>query len=136
MAVQFGLCRTWSETPKAGFLTTRLIWNKSCFVMTRFIYIYWLTVPILIISNQIIFCSNYKEYYIIKCIDNANLSLSISKVTNKRFASLKVRVNTLSELCIKTKGIKYRLIIMLYTVHILEQTRIAIFYTTLFIYVV
>ena len=24
MAVQTGLCRTWSETPKAGFLTTRL----------------------------------------------------------------------------------------------------------------
>ena len=25
MAVQPGLCRTWSETPKTGFLTTRLI---------------------------------------------------------------------------------------------------------------
>ena len=25
MAVQAGLCRTWSETPKTGFLKTRLI---------------------------------------------------------------------------------------------------------------
>ena len=25
VAVQRGLCRTWSETPKTGFLTTRLI---------------------------------------------------------------------------------------------------------------
>ena len=25
MAVQLGLCRAWSETPKTGFLTTRLI---------------------------------------------------------------------------------------------------------------
>ena len=25
MVVQPGLCRTWSETPKTGFLTTRLI---------------------------------------------------------------------------------------------------------------
>ena len=25
LAVQSGLCRTWSETPKTGFLTTRLI---------------------------------------------------------------------------------------------------------------
>ena len=27
VAVQPGLCRTWSETPKTGFLTTRLIWD-------------------------------------------------------------------------------------------------------------
>ena len=26
MAVQPGLCRTWSETPKNGFLTTRLVY--------------------------------------------------------------------------------------------------------------
>ena len=31
VAVQPGLCRTWSEIPKTGFLTTRLIWNdRSC----------------------------------------------------------------------------------------------------------
>ena len=29
MAVQPGLCRTWSETPKTGFLTTRLIFEGS-----------------------------------------------------------------------------------------------------------
>ena len=29
MAVQPGLCRTWSETPKTGFLTTRLIFESS-----------------------------------------------------------------------------------------------------------
>ena len=29
MAVQPGLCRTWSETPKTGFLTTRLIYGKT-----------------------------------------------------------------------------------------------------------
>ena len=28
VAVQPGLCRTWSETPKTGFLTTRLICNS------------------------------------------------------------------------------------------------------------
>ena len=27
-----GLCRTWSETPKTGFLTTRLIFSKSVIV--------------------------------------------------------------------------------------------------------
>ena len=27
MTAQPGLCRTWSETPKTGFLTTRLIFN-------------------------------------------------------------------------------------------------------------
>ena len=30
MAVQPGLCRTWSETPKTGFLTTRLI-CQTCY---------------------------------------------------------------------------------------------------------
>ena len=30
VAVQLGLCRTWSETPKTGFLTTRLILCKTC----------------------------------------------------------------------------------------------------------
>ena len=29
MAVQPGLCRTWSETPKTGFLTTRLKYTKG-----------------------------------------------------------------------------------------------------------
>ena len=28
VAVQPGLCRTWSETPKTGFLTTRLIYSQ------------------------------------------------------------------------------------------------------------
>ena len=28
MAVQPGLCRTWSETPKTGFLTTRLVYFR------------------------------------------------------------------------------------------------------------
>ena len=31
VAVQAGLCRTWSETPKTGFLTTRLIYGKLRF---------------------------------------------------------------------------------------------------------
>ena len=30
VAVQPGLCRTWSETPKTGFLTTRLILFVNC----------------------------------------------------------------------------------------------------------
>ena len=30
MFVQPGLCRTWSETPKTGFLTTRLIFEPDC----------------------------------------------------------------------------------------------------------
>ena len=29
VAVQPGLCRTWSETPKTSFLTTRLIYKKE-----------------------------------------------------------------------------------------------------------
>ena len=29
VAVQPGLCGTWSETPKTGFLTTRLIFHSS-----------------------------------------------------------------------------------------------------------
>ena len=30
MGLQPGLCQTWSETPKTGFLTTRLISDNSC----------------------------------------------------------------------------------------------------------
>ena len=30
VAVQTGLCRTWSETPKTGFLTMRLICEHFC----------------------------------------------------------------------------------------------------------
>ena len=35
MAVQPGLCRTWSETPKTGFLTTRLILSAITGSTTR-----------------------------------------------------------------------------------------------------
>ena len=38
VAVQPGLCRTWSETPKTGFLTTRLI----------FLYLF----PFLLVSEK------------------------------------------------------------------------------------
>ena len=34
MAVQPRLCRTWSETPKTGFLTTRLISQQSSLCLT------------------------------------------------------------------------------------------------------
>ena len=34
MAVQLGLCQTWLETPKTGFLTTRLVY-LSCFLNTQ-----------------------------------------------------------------------------------------------------
>ena len=33
VALQPGLCRTWSETPKTGFLTTRLILSCLLFVL-------------------------------------------------------------------------------------------------------
>ena len=33
VAVLPGLCRTWSETPKTGFLTTRFIWRGACTVL-------------------------------------------------------------------------------------------------------
>ena len=36
VAVQPGLCWTWSETPKTGFLTTRLICSASTFVLAFF----------------------------------------------------------------------------------------------------
>ena len=35
VAVQPGLCRTWSETPKTGFLRTRLICKKACSIMKQ-----------------------------------------------------------------------------------------------------
>ena len=35
MAVQPGLCGTWSETPKTGFLTTRLILDYRCIIQAR-----------------------------------------------------------------------------------------------------
>ena len=35
MAVQHGLCRTWSETSKTGFLTTRLIYIKTILQIIR-----------------------------------------------------------------------------------------------------
>ena len=34
VVVQTGLCQTWSETPKTGFLTTRLIFQASATVTT------------------------------------------------------------------------------------------------------
>ena len=39
VAVQPGLCRTWSETPKTGFLTTRFICNQVLPMATTFIFI-------------------------------------------------------------------------------------------------
>ena len=35
VAVQPGLCRTWSETPKTGFLTTRLIF-RAIIILSNF----------------------------------------------------------------------------------------------------
>ena len=35
VAVQPGLCMTWSKTPKAGFLTTRLNYKESCPVLKK-----------------------------------------------------------------------------------------------------
>ena len=32
VVVQPGLCRTWSETPKTGFLATRLIYDPTSFL--------------------------------------------------------------------------------------------------------
>ena len=37
MAVQTGLCRTWSETPKTGFLMTRLICIVAAFAYISFV---------------------------------------------------------------------------------------------------
>ena len=37
MTVQSGLCRTWSETPKTGFLRTRLNYNAIIFVNLLFL---------------------------------------------------------------------------------------------------
>ena len=36
VAVQPGLCQTWSETPKTGFLTTRLICGRERMPVKRF----------------------------------------------------------------------------------------------------
>ena len=37
MVVQPGLCGTWSETPKTGFLRTRPIWrNKQTYLLSLF----------------------------------------------------------------------------------------------------
>ena len=36
VTVQTGLCRTWSETPKTGFLTTRLIY--TCTICSKSVY--------------------------------------------------------------------------------------------------
>ena len=33
VVVQSGLCRTWSETPKTGFLIMRLIWSTIVFLL-------------------------------------------------------------------------------------------------------
>ena len=41
MAVKPGLCRTWSETPKTGFLTTRLIFEAEVIRMTYGTMTYW-----------------------------------------------------------------------------------------------
>ena len=35
VAVQRSLCQTWSETPKTGFLVTRLIWRTYVFFAVK-----------------------------------------------------------------------------------------------------
>ena len=35
VAVKAGLCRAWSETPKTGFLVTRIIYGKVCKIQTQ-----------------------------------------------------------------------------------------------------
>ena len=69
VTVQPGLCRTWSETPKTGFLTTRLILYRYMYVyesiilgctfirilllvFTIFVLISWIQVLIIIIKKQ------------------------------------------------------------------------------------
>ena len=38
MIAQPGLCRTWSETPKTGFLTTRLKYELQTGVLDKLLY--------------------------------------------------------------------------------------------------
>ena len=38
VVVQPGLCRTWSKTPKTGFLTTRLVYSLAIITVTQPLY--------------------------------------------------------------------------------------------------
>ena len=40
VAEQDGLCPTWSQTPKTGFLMTRFVSSKACFLMTYVAHYY------------------------------------------------------------------------------------------------
>ena len=41
--VQAGLCQTWSETPKTGFLASRLIYLRSLnFMCSKFLRLFWI----------------------------------------------------------------------------------------------
>ena len=46
LTVQPGLCRTWSETPKTGFLTTRLLYDKHVFNAIN-LMIFYLSIRVL-----------------------------------------------------------------------------------------
>ena len=57
MAVQSGLCQTWSETPKAGFLTTRLKYSSIITKYLRYLFFCnWRMTAEIIIEKLLIGC--------------------------------------------------------------------------------
>ena len=83
MDVQPGLCGTWSETPKTGFLTTRLICSADYLVVSAFILFACVVVAILKCNpyNLMFNMELCTSYFVVGClflavpwvVDNLNI---------------------------------------------------------------
>ena len=67
VAVQPGLCQTWSETPKTGFLRTRLIW-ESIFMQVLLVCVFNSYFPLFADFTKIAKC-NVEIIQILFCLN-------------------------------------------------------------------
>ena len=84
MAVQSGLCQTWSETPKTRFITTRLNSFKAVRVKF-FVNLFW------IFANKFIYCFSYHNKTC-TATDAGASSLSVHLTTHSLLAHLSRRL--------------------------------------------
>ena len=63
MAVQPGLCQTWSETPKTGFLTTRLNKFKSQLITDRYKAVDLLSFPLLLVFVTVLTRGDFSGHF-------------------------------------------------------------------------
>ena len=125
MAVQPGLCRTWSETPKTGFLTTRLICEQQ-----RGVSAIIAPMEYCMISTYVVFCFN-KDYYIsglhLTCssrTQNDRLSCKGAHISKMILNAFDHTINTLKlSLCNYLKSPKMSLVVRKPVFGVFDQVR-------------